>query len=120
MLVQGEENYSKTNLNRTSCQYKLTSVTAGIHPPGRQIKKGHFSKSSVDEALMLWLLAPSPALAHTHASEHLKLWEVMDCHHQQPSGQAQECHRLQTVSCSAPQSGNEQYKLPGARGYASH
>lgn len=58
--VQGVENYSKTNLNRTSCQYKLILDTGRIYLPGRQGKKRHFIDSDVDEALRLWLLASSP------------------------------------------------------------
>ena len=50
---QGVENYSETNLNRTSCQYKLILDTGGIHPPGRQVKKGHFIESDADEARRL-------------------------------------------------------------------
>lgn len=70
---QGVENYSKTNLNKTSCQYKLISDTGGIHPPGRQVKKGHFIESDVDEALRLsgCLLHPLP-FTHIHASKCLK------------------------------------------------
>lgn len=75
---QGVENYSKTNLNKTSCQYKLISDTGGIHPPGRQVKKGHFIESDVDETLRLsgCLLRPLP-FTHIHASKCLKPWEVM-------------------------------------------
>lgn len=29
---QGAENYSKNNLNKTSCWYKLILDTGGIHP----------------------------------------------------------------------------------------
>ena len=70
---QGVENYSETNLNRTSCQYKLILDTGGIHPPGRQVKKGHFIESDADEARRLsgCLLCPLP-FTHRHASKHLK------------------------------------------------
>lgn len=91
--VQGVENYSKTNLNRTSCQYKLILDTGRIYLPGRQGKKRHFIDSDVDEALRLsdCLLHPLP-LIHIDASKHLKPCKVMHVyyHHQQPPGQAQE------------------------------